>query len=74
MWKFLKNELEIFVPRKRGVSIFETDLMYDKRWRKKPKYGMLIVYLVLFALLLILAGHDWSAKETPTHNELTFLV
>jgi hypothetical protein len=43
----------------------DTDLMYDKRWKKRPRYGAATVYLLVFALVLIVAGHTWSSKEAP---------
>ena len=42
----------------------QDDLMYDKRWRKKPKYGRVAILLILFAVVLIVVGHDFSYRET----------
>jgi hypothetical protein len=41
----------------------DTDLLFEKRWRKKPKYGRVAVILMLFVVTLIVAGHDFSYKE-----------
>lgn len=41
----------------------QDNLMYDKRWRKKPKYGRVAVLLIMFVVALIVAGHDFSYKE-----------
>lgn len=60
------------------MNIFDTDLMYDKRWRKKPKYGKWLVFLIILVICLVVIAHNRASKEihdyVTTHNELTFLV
>jgi len=41
----------------------DQDLMYDKRWKHKPKYGRVAIYLILFVVTLIVVGYDFSHKE-----------
>lgn len=44
----------------------QEDLMYDKRWKKKPKYGRVAVLLIMFAVTLMVVGHNFSYKEQTT--------
>lgn len=39
----------------------QDDLMYNKRWRKKPKYGYLVLFVVCIAILF---AYHFSYKET----------
>jgi hypothetical protein len=39
------------------------DLMYNKRWKKKPKYGRVAVILMLSVVSIVVFGHDFSYKE-----------
>jgi len=41
----------------------DTDLLYNKRWKRKPKYGSVVIYLLLFVVILIVVEHDFSHKE-----------
>lgn len=42
---------------------FDTDLMYNKRWKRKPKYGRLVLFLMLFVVALVVTGHNFSYKK-----------
>lgn len=44
----------------------QDDLMYNKRWRKKPKYGRIALILMLFVVSIVVFGHDFSYKEQTT--------
>ena len=41
----------------------DTDLMLDKKWKRKPKYGKAVIVLALFALIVTLFGYDLSHHE-----------
>ena len=52
--------------------MLERDLLYNKRWKRKPKIGKLLILLIIFSLLLIVFGQNKSNEEAPVKGNFWF--